>query len=188
MASDLSRLHSLACPRPAPCPPRPPPALHFPPAAAGPAPDRRRPCTALMLLMYRRRYQYTSITDWTGGLYISPGFAGSRSGALIATAWASLVHLGEEGFLRATGEPLPPPNRRRRPTAVLQQCKLRPKLSLLFTFSTSLRPLFSSAAWARLQGRAPFWPTCRRSLPLPSPPPGPAHGSLPGPILPPQRG
>jgi sphinganine-1-phosphate aldolase len=50
-----------------------------------------------------RRHQYTSITDWTGGLYISPGFAGSRSGALIATAWASLVHLGEDGFLAATG-------------------------------------------------------------------------------------
>ncbi|GAB4817396.1 hypothetical protein N2152v2_004442 [Parachlorella kessleri] len=49
-----------------------------------------------------RRHQFTSITDWSGGLYISPGFAGSRSGALIATAWASLVHLGEEGFLQVT--------------------------------------------------------------------------------------
>ncbi|KAL6777620.1 hypothetical protein ACKKBG_A14975 [Auxenochlorella protothecoides x Auxenochlorella symbiontica] len=58
------------------------------------------------VVLYRskdiRKYQYTSITDWTGGLYISPGFAGSRSGALIATAWASLVHLGEDGFLEAT--------------------------------------------------------------------------------------
>lgn len=36
------------------------------------------------------------------GLYISPGFAGSRSGALIATAWASLAHLGRDGFLAAT--------------------------------------------------------------------------------------
>ncbi len=55
------------------------------------------------LLLYRRRHQYTSITDWSGGLYISPGFAGSRSGALIATAWAAMVHLGEEGYLAATG-------------------------------------------------------------------------------------
>ena len=30
------------------------------------------------------------------------GFAGSRSGALIATAWASLVHMGEEGYLSIT--------------------------------------------------------------------------------------
>lgn len=58
------------------------------------------------VVLYRsaeiRKHQYTSITDWSGGLYISPGFAGSRSGALIATAWASMVHLGEEGYLQIT--------------------------------------------------------------------------------------
>jgi len=58
------------------------------------------------VVLYRsvalRRFQYTSITDWTGGLYISPGFAGSRSGALIATAWAAMVHLGRDGYLAAT--------------------------------------------------------------------------------------
>lgn len=41
------------------------------------------------------------VTDWSGGLYISPSMAGSRSGALIATAWASLLHLGREGLLTA---------------------------------------------------------------------------------------
>lgn len=30
------------------------------------------------------------------------GFAGSRSGALISTAWASMVHQGEEGYLSLT--------------------------------------------------------------------------------------
>lgn len=30
------------------------------------------------------------------------GFAGSRSGALIATAWASMAHLGEQGYLVLT--------------------------------------------------------------------------------------
>lgn len=58
------------------------------------------------VVLYRsatiRRYQFTSITDWSGGLYISPGFAGSRSGALIATAWAAMVHLGREGYANAT--------------------------------------------------------------------------------------
>ena len=33
-----------------------------------------------------------------------PGFAGSRSGALIATAWASMLHLGNAGFLRITAQ------------------------------------------------------------------------------------
>lgn len=41
------------------------------------------------------------VTDWSGGLYISPSMAGSRSGALIATAWASLLHLGRDGLLAA---------------------------------------------------------------------------------------
>lgn len=58
------------------------------------------------VVLYRskeiRRFQYTSITEWTGGLYISPGFAGSRSGALISTAWASMVYMGESGFLDVT--------------------------------------------------------------------------------------
>ncbi len=49
-----------------------------------------------------RRHQYTTITEWSGGLYISPGMAGSRSGALIATAWAALVHHGEAGYMAAT--------------------------------------------------------------------------------------
>ena len=30
------------------------------------------------------------------------GFAGSRSGALIATAWASMIHLGEQGYVELT--------------------------------------------------------------------------------------
>lgn len=57
------------------------------------------------VVLYRsaalRRYQYTRVTDWTGGLYISPGFAGSRSGALIATAWAAMVHMGRSGYRAA---------------------------------------------------------------------------------------
>ncbi|KAK9826850.1 hypothetical protein WJX81_007792 [Elliptochloris bilobata] len=60
------------------------------------------------VVLYRsaalRRHQYTRVTEWSGGLYISPGFAGSRSGALIATAWASMMHLGNEGFLRVTAQ------------------------------------------------------------------------------------
>lgn len=51
-----------------------------------------------------RRHQFTGITDWTDGLYISPGLAGSRPGALIATAWASLVRFGHSGYIQATLE------------------------------------------------------------------------------------
>jgi glutamate/tyrosine decarboxylase-like PLP-dependent enzyme len=49
-----------------------------------------------------RHYQYFTLTDWPGGLYCSPTFAGSRPGALSAACWASLLSFGEEGYLDAT--------------------------------------------------------------------------------------
>lgn len=45
-----------------------------------------------------RQYQYTAVMDWSGGLYISPSQAGSRSGGLIAQTWAALVHVGRRGY------------------------------------------------------------------------------------------
>ena len=57
------------------------------------------------VILYRgpefRHYQYFSVTDWPGGFYVSPTFAGSRPGALIAVAWAAMVSMGESGYLDA---------------------------------------------------------------------------------------
>jgi glutamate/tyrosine decarboxylase-like PLP-dependent enzyme len=49
-----------------------------------------------------RRQQFYATTDWPGGLYFSPTFAGSRPGALSAEAWAAMVTIGEDGYLEAT--------------------------------------------------------------------------------------
>ncbi len=58
------------------------------------------------VVLYRspelRRYQYFTATDWPGGLYASAAIAGSRSGGLLAAAWAALVRMGEEGYREAT--------------------------------------------------------------------------------------
>ncbi|MBF0452463.1 MAG: aminotransferase class V-fold PLP-dependent enzyme [Candidatus Magnetomorum sp.] len=58
------------------------------------------------VVLYRgpslRHYQYYTITDWPGGLYFSPTFAGSRPGALSAACWAALISMGEKGYLDAT--------------------------------------------------------------------------------------
>jgi sphinganine-1-phosphate aldolase len=58
------------------------------------------------VILYRtpelRHHQYFTVTDWPGGLYASPTFAGSRPGALSAACWAALVSIGEDGYLRAT--------------------------------------------------------------------------------------
>jgi len=49
-----------------------------------------------------RHYQYYTATEWPGGLYFSPTFAGSRPGALSAACWAAMVTIGEQGYLDAT--------------------------------------------------------------------------------------
>lgn len=58
------------------------------------------------VVLYRgkelRRHQYFALTDWPGGLYVSPTLAGSRPGALSAACWAAMVSIGERGYLDAT--------------------------------------------------------------------------------------
>jgi sphinganine-1-phosphate aldolase len=55
------------------------------------------------VVLYRngglRKYQYFNYTDWPGGVYLSPGLSGSRSGGLVAATWAAMVSLGESGYL-----------------------------------------------------------------------------------------
>jgi glutamate/tyrosine decarboxylase-like PLP-dependent enzyme len=55
------------------------------------------------VLLYRnshlRRYQYFNYPDWPGGIYLSPGLSGSRSGGVVAATWAAMVSLGEKGYL-----------------------------------------------------------------------------------------
>jgi glutamate/tyrosine decarboxylase-like PLP-dependent enzyme len=55
------------------------------------------------VLLYRspalRRLQYFIQPGWPGGFYTSPGMSGSRSGGIIASAWAAMVSYGREGYL-----------------------------------------------------------------------------------------
>ena len=55
------------------------------------------------VVLYRtadlRKYQYYVCPDWSGGVYASPNIAGSRPGALIAGCWASLMNMGEDGYV-----------------------------------------------------------------------------------------
>ncbi|CAH1795552.1 unnamed protein product, partial [Owenia fusiformis] len=49
-----------------------------------------------------RKYQFFVYTDWPGGIYASPTLAGSRAGAIIAACWATMVSIGEEGYVDST--------------------------------------------------------------------------------------
>uniref|UniRef100_A0A2P2JDC5 Sphingosine-1-phosphate lyase n=2 Tax=Rhizophora mucronata TaxID=61149 RepID=A0A2P2JDC5_RHIMU len=58
------------------------------------------------IVLYRnhdiRKHQFVAVTEWSGGLYISPTMAGSRPGSVIAGAWAAMMSLGQEGYLEKT--------------------------------------------------------------------------------------
>ncbi|KAF8378030.1 hypothetical protein HHK36_029363 [Tetracentron sinense] len=60
------------------------------------------------IVLYRnhdiRKHQFVAVTEWSGGLYVSPTMAGSRPGGLIAGAWAAMMSLGHEGYLENTRE------------------------------------------------------------------------------------
>ncbi|XP_076025373.1 sphingosine-1-phosphate lyase 1 isoform X2 [Genypterus blacodes] len=49
-----------------------------------------------------RHYQYFVAPDWQGGIYASPSVAGSRPGGIIAACWATMMHIGENGYIDAT--------------------------------------------------------------------------------------
>ena len=57
------------------------------------------------VLLYRsrdlRKHQYFTYPGWPGGLYLSPGLAGSRSGGIIASTYAAILATGASGYLAA---------------------------------------------------------------------------------------
>nr|XP_033796849.1 sphingosine-1-phosphate lyase 1 isoform X2 [Geotrypetes seraphini] len=58
------------------------------------------------VIMYKnekyRHYQFFVAPDWQGGIYASPTIAGSRAGGIIAACWATMMHIGEDGYVKAT--------------------------------------------------------------------------------------
>ena len=60
------------------------------------------------VIMYRnetlRMQQYYVNSNWVGGLYGSPTLAGSRPGALVVGCWATMINLGESGYIESCKE------------------------------------------------------------------------------------
>jgi len=46
-----------------------------------------------------RKYQFYIYTDWVGGIYASPTISGTRPGGAIASAWAVMKYIGEQGYI-----------------------------------------------------------------------------------------
>lgn len=58
--------------------------------------------TSVLACRDRRLRNFASFMQphWSGGKYLSPGLAGSRSGGLLAATWAAMVSMGRAGYLR----------------------------------------------------------------------------------------
>jgi glutamate/tyrosine decarboxylase-like PLP-dependent enzyme len=86
-------------------------------------------CKGSSVVLYRtkelRRFQYFTAPKWTGGLYCTSTVAGSRPGAVIAATWASMVHMGEEGYKKATREIMETTQ------AIIEGVKQIPELTIL---------------------------------------------------------
>lgn len=50
------------------------------------------------------KYQFFVYVDWPGGVFASPSLPGTRPGGTIAAAWAALMAMGEDGYLRNAEE------------------------------------------------------------------------------------
>ena len=47
-----------------------------------------------------KKYQHFIQKDWNGGIYATPTMMGSKSGALIASTWASMLYIGKKKYIR----------------------------------------------------------------------------------------
>ncbi|CAL4084712.1 unnamed protein product [Meganyctiphanes norvegica] len=58
------------------------------------------------VIMYKepswRRHQFFVTPNWPGGIYATATIAGSRSGAIVAACWASMVYHGRHGYVTYT--------------------------------------------------------------------------------------
>ncbi len=79
------------------------------------------------------RYQFFSVGDWPGGLYASPTLAGSRSAGLSAAAWAAMVFLGEEGYLKAARLIMDTADRLRLGIATIPELRIAGKSTFLIS-------------------------------------------------------
>lgn len=83
-----------------------------------------------------RKYQYFTATDWKGGLYLSPGISGSRSGGLIAATWAVMLYLGKAGYLQRAKKIFATAFAMQKAVLSIPELKLMGKPTFCFSFTS----------------------------------------------------
>ncbi len=81
------------------------------------------------VVLYRNEEWYSSqiftTTEWSGGIYTSPTFEGSRAGSNIATAWAVMNYFGKEKYVEATEKILGTAQ------GIVEKCRDHPDIEIL---------------------------------------------------------
>ena len=93
-----------------------------------------------------RRGQFFVSTGWPGGLFGSPGLLGTRSGGVIAAAWAAMMRLGADGYRRLAHESMALTRRLQLGIASLPGLRVvgAPDMSV-FAFTADDRDIFAVA-------------------------------------------
>jgi sphinganine-1-phosphate aldolase len=99
-----------------------------------------------------RNAQYFFLTGWSGGKYCSPGMEGSRSGGLLAAAWASMVHLGREGYLRYAREIFSTATQMQEAVRSHPELRLLGQPSFLFSFTSDAFDIYHVNDFMRPRG------------------------------------
>ncbi len=99
-----------------------------------------------------RNSQYFFLTDWSGGKYCSPGMEGSRSGGLLAATWASMVHLGREGYRNHARRIFETAAQMRDAVRSHPELQLRGRPTFLFSFTSDVFDVYHVNDFMRLRG------------------------------------
>jgi len=120
------------------------------------------------VVLYRNmgylKHQFFVATRWSGGIYASPGVLGARPGAPIAGAYASLMVLGEDGFMAKAREAWEAAEKLRAGIAAIPQLQLHGQPhSTIVTYGAKKRSVDLYAVADQLQERG--WSVDRQQRP-----------------------
>jgi sphinganine-1-phosphate aldolase len=85
-----------------------------------------------------RRYMYFAQEDWPGGIYAVPTLQGSRSAGLSAAMWATMVSLGEEGYLKAAKAIMDTADKMRAGIATIPELRIMGKSTFLISITSDV--------------------------------------------------
>ena len=99
-----------------------------------------------------RNSQYFYQPNWSGGKYCSPGMDGSRSGGLLAAAWAAMVQLGRSGYREYARRIFETSAAMQQAVRTHQSLRIIGSPSFLFSFTSSDYDVYLVNDFLRLRG------------------------------------